>query len=77
MFEPWMLAMLEEEGLVDTSDGLINRVAKVLAKTADENFDVEEFYDACTMCNVDPDSFTQEELIELKKKIGKLRRCTS
>ena len=28
MFKPWMLAAMEDEGYTDTSDGLINRVAK-------------------------------------------------
>ena len=33
MFKPWMLAAMEDEGYMDTLDGLVNRVAKYLAKS--------------------------------------------
>ena len=59
MFKPWMLAAMEDEGYTDTSDGLINRVAKYLAKSPNDTIDTAEFRSACISCNVDPDSFTQ------------------
>ena len=31
-FEPWMFAAMEDEGIMDTRTGRINKVAKFLAK---------------------------------------------
>ena len=45
--KPWMLAAMEEEGYMDTSDGLINRVAKYLAKSPNDTIDTAEFRSAC------------------------------
>ena len=61
MFKPWMLAAMEDEGYMDTSDGLINRVAKYLAKSPKDTIDTAEFRSACIACNVDPDSFTKSD----------------
>ena len=61
MFKPWMFAAMEDEGYMDTSDGLINRVAKYLAKSPNDTIDTEEFRSACIACNVDPDYFTQSD----------------
>ena len=72
MFKPWMLAAMEDEGYTDTSDGLINRVAKYLAKSPNDTIETAEFRRACIACNVDPDSFTQRDLDKLRKKINKL-----
>ena len=72
MFKPWMLAAMEDEGYMDTSDGLINRVAKYLAKSPNDTIDTAEFRRACIACNVDPDSFTQSDLDKLQKKLNKI-----
>ena len=72
MFKPWMLAAMEEEGFVDTSDGLINRVAKYLAKSPNDTIDTAEFHSTCIACNVDPDSFTQSDLDKLQKKLNEI-----
>ncbi len=72
MFKPWMLAAMEEEGYIDTSDGCINRVAKYLANSPNDTIDTSEFRSACYACNVAPDSFTQSDLDKLKRKIKKL-----
>ena len=71
MFKPWMLAAMEDEGYMDTSDGLINRVAKYLAKSLNDTIDITEFRCACIACNIDPDSFTQSDLDKLQKKLNK------
>lgn len=70
MFKPWVLAAMEDEGYMDTSDGLINRVAKYLAKSPNDTIDTAEFRRACIACNVDPDSFTQSDLDKLQKKLN-------
>ena len=70
MFKPWVLAAMEDEGYTDTSDGLINRVAKYLAKSSNDTIGTAEFRRACIACNVDPDSFTQSDLDKLQKKLN-------
>lgn len=72
MFKPWMLAAMEDEGYMDTSDGLINRVAKYLAKSSNDTIDTAEFRDACIACNVDPDSFTKSDLDKLQRKLNEI-----
>ena len=72
MFEPWMLAAMEDEGYMDTSDGCINRVAKYLACSPNETIDTAEFRSACIACNVDPDSFTQRDLNKLQRKLNEI-----
>ena len=54
MFKPWMFAAMEEEGYMDTSDSLINRVAKYLAKSHNDTVNSSEFRGACVACGVDP-----------------------
>ena len=71
-FEPWMLAAMEEEGYMDTSEGCINRVAKYLSKSPNDTIDEEEFRSACISCRVDPDSFTQSDLDALQRKLNRL-----
>ena len=53
-FKPWVLAAMEDEGYMDTSDGLVNRVAKYLAKSPNDTIGTAEFRSACIACNVDP-----------------------
>ncbi len=71
-FNPMILSILEEEGCTDTSDGCINRVAKYLTENGSETIDTEEFRNACYVCDVDPDSFTQSDLIKLENKLNNL-----
>jgi hypothetical protein len=71
-FKPWQLAAMEERGYMDTSDGLINRVAYYLAKSPNDTIEAAEFRQACIACNVDPDSFTQGDLEKLKRKLSQI-----
>lgn len=70
MFEPWMLAAMEEEGIMDTREGHINRVAKYLKNNATGDISYDEFRFACKACNVDPDSFDQQDLDRLQDKLN-------
>ena len=72
MFKPWVLAAMEDEGYMDTSDGLVNRVAKYLAKSPKDTIDTAAFRRTCIACNVDPDSFTKRDLDKLQKKLNKI-----
>ena len=67
--EPWMLAAMEAEGLMDTSEGCISRVAKVLENSPDDVIDTAEFRRACYSCHVDPDSFDEDDLNRLRQKL--------
>ena len=68
-FEPWMLAAMEQEGLTDTNEGLISRVAKVLKESPNDTINADEFRKACRSSDVDPDSFTQADLDRLQEKL--------
>ena len=72
MFKDWQLAAMEDYGLMDTNTGLINRVARALAQSPNDSIDTAEFRSACLSCGVDPDSFTQEDLIQLQTKLNRL-----
>ena len=46
-FESWQLAMMEEYGQTNTSDGLISRVARRLAGSPNDTIDTAEFRSVC------------------------------
>lgn len=71
-FKPWHFVAMEEYGLTDTSQGLVNRVARYLANSPNDEINTEEFRRACVACNVDPDSFTQKDLDQLQRMLNKL-----
>ena len=71
-FKAWQLAALEEYGYMDTDDGLINRVARRLAESPNDTIDTAEFRSACITSGVDPDSFTQNDLDKLQRKLNEL-----
>ena len=73
MFKDWQLAMMEDYGLMDTNTGLINRVARDLAKSPNDTIDTAEFRSSCYRCGVDPDSFTQSDLEQLQRKLNEIR----
>ena len=72
MFQDWQLAMLEDYGLMDTNTGLINRVARQLAKSPNRVVENEEFRRTCLSCGVDPDSFTRSDLEQLQRKLNEI-----
>ena len=63
------LGYMESEGCMDTNEGLISRVAKVLNESSSDVIDTAEFRSACITAGVDPDSFTQADLNNLQKKL--------
>ena len=71
-FKAWQLAALEEYGYMDTDDGLINRVARRLAESPNDTIDTAEFRSACITSGVDPDSFTQNDLDKLQRKLNEI-----
>ncbi len=71
-FEGWQLAMMEDYGYMDTNTGLINRVARELAKSPNDSIETEEFRAACFRTGVDPDSFTEDDLDQLQRKLNEI-----
>ena len=71
-YKPWHLAAMEDAGYMDTNDGLINRVARYLAKSPNDEINTAEFRRACFACGVDPDSFTQKDLEQLQRKLDQI-----
>lgn len=63
------LGYMESEGCMDTNEGLISRVAKVLNESPNEMVDTAEFRSACISAGVDPDSFTQLDFDSLQRKL--------
>ena len=68
--QPWILAAMEDYGHTDTNKGLINRVANYLSASPNDDIDTAEFRSACITCGVDPDSFTQDDLEKLQRKLN-------
>ena len=64
------LGFLESEGYMDTNEGRISRVARILGKSPNEVIDTEEFRNACAAAGVDPNSFTQKDLDNLQNKLN-------
>ena len=67
--DPGFLAYMESEGMMDTNEGLIARVAKVLNASPNDTIDTDEFRAACRAAGVDPDSFTQADLDRLQEML--------
>ncbi len=71
-FAAWHFAAMEDMGLLDTSDSLINRVARYLIAQDESEIDEEMFRSACEACGVDADSFTQRDLEQLQRALDRL-----
>ena len=67
--DPGFLAYMESEGCMDTNEGLISRVAKILNESPNDVIDTEEFRAACYQAGAAPDSFTQADLENLQRKL--------
>ena len=71
-FEPWMFVAMEDEGIMDTRTGRINRVAKFLVAQELEQIGIEEFRDACYALDLDPGYFDQDDLKKIENKVRQL-----
>ena len=67
--DPGFLAYMESEGMMDTNEGMIARVAKVLSESPNDVIDTDEFRAACRTAGVDPDSFTQRDMDRLQEML--------
>ena len=71
-FEPWMFVAMEDEGIMDTRTGRINRVAKFLVAQGLEQIGLEEFRQACYALDLDPGYFDQDDLKKIENKVRQL-----
>lgn len=72
-FEPWMFVAMEDEGIMDTRTGRINKVAKFLARQNLNYIGNDEFIWACNAGGIDPYYFDQEDIEKIGQKIRSLR----
>ena len=72
-FEPWMFVAMEDEGIMDTRTGRINKIAKFLARQNLNYIGNDEFIWACKACGIDPYYFDQEDIEKIGQKIRSLR----
>ena len=68
--DPGFLGFIDSEWMMDTNEGLISRVAKVLENSPNDVIDTDEFRAACVSAGVDPDSFTERDLQRLAEMLG-------
>jgi hypothetical protein len=68
-FEPWMFAAMEDEGIMDTRTGRINRVAKFLVEQGLAYIGMDEFRQACYALGLDPAYFDGEDLGKIEARI--------
>ena len=71
-YQPWHLAAMEEAGYMDTSEGLVNRVVRELAKSPNDEIGRAELRRVCIKCGVDPDSLTSADLSGLQKELNQI-----
>ena len=69
MFEPWMLAAIDDAGYNGIRDEHINRVADEIYKTGLSEIDRDTFDYACRRAGVDSDLFDEESFEKLKDKL--------
>lgn len=69
MFEPWMLAAIDDAGYNGIRDEHLDRVADEIYKTGLSEIDRDTFDRACRREGVDSNLFDAESLERLKNKL--------
>lgn len=70
-FEPWMMAAMEEEGVLNTKESHINRLAKYFKENNYTYVGNDEFNEACRQCGISPYSFTSGDIELIKKRTNR------
>ena len=73
-FEPWMLELLKKEEYRQTREGRIYALVYHFFQEGSHEFTGEEFVKACEEENIDPDSFTKDDVYQVKVKLKKLKQ---
>ena len=71
MFEPWMLAAIDEAGYNGISEDHIRRVAQRLLQFGEREIDRSLFERACRDCGIAPSNFTQYDLDRLEDYLNR------
>ena len=69
MFEPWMLAAIDDAGYNGIRDEHLDRIADEIYKTGLSEIDRETFNYACRRAGVDSNLFDTDSLERLKDKL--------
>lgn len=69
MFDPWMLAVIDDAGYNGIRDEHIDRVADEIYKTGLSEIDRDTFYHACRRAGVNSYLFDEESFEKLKDKL--------
>ena len=70
MFEPWMLAMMDQAGYNGIREEHIEEVAREILKMGITEVSYADFDRACSRCGVDPDNFNQAALAALERRLN-------
>ena len=70
MFDPWMLAAIDDAGYNGIRDEHLDRVADEIYKTGLSEIDRDTFYHVCRRVVVNSDLFDAKSLERLKNKLG-------
>ena len=71
LFEPWMLAAMDDAGYNGIRDEHIDAVAEELLSAGITDISREDFEAACERRGIDPDNFTQADLDELEETLNR------
>ena len=71
MFEPWMLAMMDQAGYNGIREEHIEEVAQEILSMGISEVSRQDFERACWNCNIDPDNFTQENIDCLQERLSR------
>lgn len=70
MFDPWMLAAIDDAGYNGIRDEHLDRVADEIYKTGLSEIDRDTFDHVCRRAGVNSDLFDAKSLERLKNKLG-------
>lgn len=71
-FEAWELAAIDRAGYNGITDEHIELVANELRKIGATVISYTQFSNACMRCGINPDIFTQEDLVKLEEYLNEV-----
>lgn len=71
LFEPWMLAAMDDAGYNGIRDEHIGAVAEELLRTGKTDIAREDFEAVCEHCGIAPNNFTQADLNTLEGALNR------
>ena len=71
LFEPWMLAMMDQAGYNGIREEHIEEVAQEILSMGINEISYQDFDRACWNRNIDPSNFTQEDIDCLQERLSR------